>query len=520
VRRLAPLIVLLVAATAQAQMGDMRAMLGKPLPSPQLPDGTVNVRVSQRIPINGVPNIDVTAIVVIPGGESRKKVVKTDPQGWAAFEGLKPGSTFEATATVEGEELKVAKFSVPAKGGTRVLLVAALPSGGPREPEEPSFSLGATAGKVGPAPGLPAGTLELTLIDQGGKPIPGRLVQLGQVTADAPIKVLRATSNEAGLARFEGLDTSEKTGYAALIEQQGMRLSTEPFRMEPAQGMRGEIRAIGRTTDVSVLRFDNRARLIFEVGEDSVQMMEELIFKNVSEQAFEPGPEGLLIPLPVGFEGAKEIEGSVPLDVRDGQGAAVRSPISPNRGAMFATPVRVGFVLPAGGSPNVDLRQKMPFGLEGALLLVPANTNLTLEGSGLRERPAQADAQGNTVKLFDLDPIPPGGTLALTIKGLPALDRKGRNFAGVLCLLLIVGAVIFSPRSSKVTRAVASAAQLTERREKLFSELVALEQQRRQAKSDGKRDSSVEERRLELVAKLENVYRELAGVEHGHRTPL
>jgi hypothetical protein len=516
VRRLLPLVVLLAAATAQAQMGDMRAMLGRPLPSPQLPDGTVNVRVSLKMPINGVPNTDVTAIVVAPGGESRKKVVKTNAEGWATFEGLRPGSTFEATATVEGEVLKVAKFPVPDKGGVRVMLVAALGGGGP-EPEEPSFSLGAVAGRVAPAPGTPAGTLELTLLDQAGKPIANRRVQLGQVTKDAPLKVLRATSNEAGVARFEGLVTGEDTGYAALIEHEGMRLSTEPFRMEAAQGMRGEMRAVGRTSDPSVLRFDGRARLIFEVGEDSVQMMEELLFKNVSDKAFEPGSDGLLIPLPEGFEGAKEIEGSVQLDLRPGQGAAVRGPISPNNAAMFATRVRVGFVLPAGGSPDVEVRQKMPFGLEGALLLVPSSANLTVAGNGLRERPAQADAQGNAVKLYELEAIPPGGTLQLTVKGLPALNRQGRNIAGVLCLLLIVAAVIGSPRPPQVTRAVASAGQLAERREKLFGELVALEQQRRQARSDGNRDGAIEERRQELVAKLENVYRELAGLEHGPR---
>jgi hypothetical protein len=517
VRRLAPLLLLLVTATAQAQMGDMRAMLGRPLPTPQLPAGTVNVRVSQRIPINGVPNIEVTAIVVAPGGESRKKVVKTGPEGWATFEGLKTGSTFEATATVDGETLKVAKFPIPESGGIRVMLVAALGGGAAAEPEEPSFSLGAVAGKVAPGPGLPAGTLELTLLDQAGKPIAGRLVQLGQVTKEAPLKVLRATSSATGVARFEGLDTGENTGYAALIEHEGMRLSTEPFRMEAAQGMRGEIRALGRTSDPSVLRFDNRARLIVEVGEDSLQMMEELIFKNTSDKAFDPGNEGLLIPLPLGFEGAKEIEGSVPLDLRAGQGAAVRAPISPNSGAMFATRVRVGFVLPAGGSPDVEVKQKLPFGLEGALVLVPANTHLTVEASGLRERPAQADAQGNSVKLYELDAIPPGGTLSLTVKGLPALDHKGRNIAGALCLLLIVAAVIASPRPTKVAHAVANAAQLTERREKLFGELVALEQQRRQGRPEGKRDAGLEERRQELVSKLEHVYRELAAVEHGPR---
>ena len=508
-RRLAPIVVLLFAASARAQ--DMRAMLGRPLPDPQKPAGTVTVRVSKNIPMNGVPGVEVTAIIVKPGGEGRKKVVATDPEGRALFEGLEPGGTFEASATVDGEQLQVGKFPIPGKGGVRVILVAALGAGGgpPAEAEEPSFSMGAVAGKVGPAEGLPAGTLELILLDEGGKPIPGRLVQLGQVTKESALKVLRASSNEAGVARFEGLTTGEGTGYAALTEHQGVRLSTEPFRMEAGTGMRGQIRAIGRTSDPSVLRYDNRTRLIVEVGEDALQVMEELILKSASARAFEPAGDGLLVPLPEGFEGAREIEGGVPLDVRAGQGAALRTMVT-------ATPtrVRVGFVVPAGGSRDVELRQKLPFPFEGALLLVPASTNLTVDGSGLRERPAQADAQGNAVKLYEIDPIPAGRDLILTVRGLPALDRKGRNIAGVICLLLVAAAIIGSPRPQKVVRAVASAAQLAERREKLFGELVTLEQQRRQAKA---KDASLEDRRQELVAKLENVYRELAGVEHGQR---
>ena len=45
----------------------------------------------------------------------------------------------------------------------------------------------------------------------------------------------------------------------------------------------------------AALRFDNRSLVIVEVGEDAVQMMEQLVFKNVSEQIFDPGPDGLLV---------------------------------------------------------------------------------------------------------------------------------------------------------------------------------------------------------------------------------
>jgi hypothetical protein len=184
---------------------------------------------------------------------------------------------------------------------------------------------------------------------------------------------------------------------------------------------------------------------------------------------------------------------------------------------MFATRMRFGFVLPAGGSPTLVFKQPMPFGLEGVRLLVPANANLGIEAPGLRPQPDAKDGQGNVVKLYDLDNIAPGAALTVTVSGLPAISHTGRNIAGVLCLLLIAAAVVASPRSQKVANAEASAAQLAERREKLFAELVALEQRRRQARTEGKPDPGADGHRQELVLKLENVYRELAGVEHGPR---
>jgi hypothetical protein len=515
------LLALLVALPAQAQPGgDMRAMLGRPLPTPQLPEGTVNVRVSKQIPINGVPQIEVTAIVVAPGGESRKKVATTNPEGWATFEGLRAGSTFEATATVEGETLKVNKFTLPDKNGTRIMLVAGLAAGGggaaaqeAAAPEQ-TFAMGAVTGRAVPQDGLPAGTLEVALVDQGGQPITGRLVQLGEVSSENSVKVEKATSDARGLVRFQGLPTGESTGYAAIIQHENMRLGTEPFRMDPTRGMRAEIRALGRTSDPSVLRFEARSKLILEVGEDSLQMMEQLIFKNLSQKLFDPGPEGLLVPLPDDHEGAREIEGTTPLDIRAGQGVAVRAPIPPNTGAMFYTQIRVGFVIPAGGAPSVSLKQKMPFGLEKPLFLIPGTANLTLSAPGLHSEPDQADAQGNVVKLYSMGDVAPGGTLAVTVNGLPALNRSGRNIAAVICLLLIGGAIAFSPRSRKVVHAQNTAAQLTERRERLFAELVALEQVRK-----AKRDGSVDLRRQELVTKLETVYRELANTERGQQAP-
>jgi hypothetical protein len=248
--------------------------------------------------------------------------------------------------------------------------------------------------------------------------------------------------------------------------------------------------------------------------------MEQLVFKNRSDKMFDPGPEGLLVPMPDGFEGAREIEGSAPVDVRAGQGVAVKSPIPPNAGALFASQIRIGFVIPAEGEPSVEFRQKMPLGIERPLLLVPVTARLTVEATGLRALPEQADKQGNAVKLYELEDIAPGGTLAFTVRGLPALEHRGRHIAAAICLLMLAGAVVFAARGRQSAHLEAGTDKLAERREKLFAELVALEQARRQAKSDksdGKRDGSLEQRRQDLVSKLESVYRELANVAHGER---
>jgi hypothetical protein len=464
--------------------------------------------------MNGVSGVEVTALFKTTAGESRKRTEKTGADGRVQFESLPAGATFQAEATVQGEKLTTQAFAIPAQGGVRVLLIGGLGQA-PAQQEQP-FSLGAATGKVAAAPDLPAGTLELHLYGEDGKPLARRAVQVGQAHNDkeSPLKVLHGESDEAGLVLFRDLPTGESYGYAGVIEHQGMRLGTEAFRMAADKGMRGEIRAIGRTADPSVLRFDNRSKIIVTLGEDALEMMEQLVWKNVSEKIFDPGTNGLSVPLPEGAESAKEIEGGMPLEIRGGQGVQVRGPIPPNRAAVFALQIRVGFFLLARGSSRVELRQAMPFGLEGPFFIVPAGSNLSLSGNGLRSLPDRTDSQGMVVKVFEMSDIPPGGELALTVSGLPALDHTGRNVAAVLCLLMVVAAVIGSRRPAAPGKAQAEAEKLGERREKLFAELVALEQARREAGPAGK-NGTFAERRQELVTKLENVYRDLAKREQG-----
>ncbi|HEY0710508.1 MAG TPA: hypothetical protein VGG33_27130, partial [Polyangia bacterium] len=111
---LALIIVAVASAPAQAQpaMPDLRSMTGRPLPVPDLPPGTVVVRLARNVPANAAAGIDVVAVTRGANGDNRSRTVKSGADGRATFEGIAPGSEFHASATIDGERLETAKFPV------------------------------------------------------------------------------------------------------------------------------------------------------------------------------------------------------------------------------------------------------------------------------------------------------------------------------------------------------------------------------------------------------------------------
>jgi hypothetical protein len=102
-------------------MPDPSAIAGTPLPAPELPTGTITVRVVKERMGNNLAGQDVTLTI----GQD-KRTIKTDAQGRAQFDGLTAGATVQATATVEGETLTSQEFTLPGNGGVRVALIAGI----------------------------------------------------------------------------------------------------------------------------------------------------------------------------------------------------------------------------------------------------------------------------------------------------------------------------------------------------------------------------------------------------------
>lgn len=523
-------------------MPDLRVMNGKPLPDRGLAAGTVTVRVARKMPVNAVAGAEVIALVKNPGGELKKRTAKTDDRGRAIFDGVGAGNEFQAEVVVDGETIKSSAFTVPAEGGVRTMLIAGLgppPAGGAESGavagdgeagggEGEGFRLGATTGTATPAPELAAKTLEVRAFDENNRPLANQLVQLGAAAqgSEGKLQILKATTNAEGLARFAGLATGATVGYAAVIDHGGMRLGTPPFSMPDEGGVRAEIRALQRTADPSVIAFGSGGRIILQMHDEILQVLEMLPIENHSDKLFDPGAGAIEIPLPKGFVNAEASgESERKLEVRKGYGIAVHGAIPPR--TTTNNEITFAFTVPYHGSRH-DFLQPLPNGLGATTLIMEQIGDLAAEGPGVGARQSR-EVSGRKYWVMPVAALAAGQNLAFTVSGLPSSDDTGRIIAAVLALLLLAAAIYFGRRPEEARQVATQAREkLLQRREALFEQLVGVERERRTqngagpGRGQGREEvggdvgGDVRDRRNQIVAKLETVYRDLAALDEPH----
>ena len=132
VRYVVLLLALAVPAQAQ-QMPDPSLINGKALPAPELPDGTITVRVVRESIGNDIPNQPVSLTA-----SGRTRTASTDAQGRAQFTNLPVGQEGRAATTVDGEALQSDPFTIPGRGGLRVIMVAGIAKAAARKAAEAS----------------------------------------------------------------------------------------------------------------------------------------------------------------------------------------------------------------------------------------------------------------------------------------------------------------------------------------------------------------------------------------------
>jgi hypothetical protein len=206
----------LASAALVAQMPDLRQMSGQPLPSGDLPAGSVSVRVVRQALSNNVSGV-VVELVAGDGaiGGAVAKSLTTDASGRAVFSELTVGAVLRATTTVDGERLVSQPFTVPATGGFRILLAAGLSAAAP-----PASGAGTSAEPARPAaPGsivlggqsrivieLAEGSIEVFCLVEMLNPASHAAALASPIVFEAPAGATNATILEGSspLARLDG----------------------------------------------------------------------------------------------------------------------------------------------------------------------------------------------------------------------------------------------------------------------------------------------------------------------------
>jgi hypothetical protein len=488
----AALLALLAArALAQPMMIDPSRMSGIPRPDPQVPAGTVTVRLIRGELSNRLVGMEVE-LRQLGDGTSRK--AKTDENGRATFSGLGQGP-YQAFASDGKEQLSTEEFTLEPSMGVRVMLV--FKAAGAAEPG--ATGEGAVAGSDGAGvadPSLPPGTVVVRARDGDGKPLAGLDVVLGQARAgESQVRERKARTDGAGEARFEGLDAKPTSGYLAEALRDGARFAGKPFRLTEKMGARVtlELRPVSR--DLAALSIGAGSHVILEVGDDAVQVSEVLRVHNAGLGPVEL-PGGLHLPLPARATSAAVGPESPPGFSAAGHEAVLKGSLSPGD-----TELQVMFLLPYEGD-SLELRQKTPLGFESTAVVTEKIDGLAVSGDRLESE--EREFGGRKLMLLRGPGTAPGGELALRVTGLPKNDATWRYAAAALAVALLIGFGFYARRAAPPSPA---RLRLEQRREKLLDELVAVE---RRAGGDADKRAR---RRTELADKLAEIYRELDEVE-------
>jgi hypothetical protein len=214
------------APVAHAQIA---AAIGKPLPSSDLPAGTLSVRVIAGKVSEPVVGTDVTLVV---NGTPRQ--ARTDAGGRASFTNLPAGATVQAKVQVQDEDKKEVasdEFQLSTDSGARLLLST--------KPFEAPMGAGGGAPFAGGggAGGMPEArqisgeprpeandqpgtyTVRLTYDDLADKAPPKDMpVYLVAYQADDKVIVFQKKTDAAGRATFSDLDRTGATSYFAMAE--------------------------------------------------------------------------------------------------------------------------------------------------------------------------------------------------------------------------------------------------------------------------------------------------------------
>jgi hypothetical protein len=327
-------------------------------------------------------------------------------------------------------------------------------------------------------------------------------------------KVLTVKTDDAGRAQFN--DVPPGSTVRAIAEVDGEHLESREF---PAP-TRGGIRLMLVATDknkpaarspaaqpavTGAVTIGSQSRIVMQPNDEVVELFYLLDISNSATTPVNPATP-FAFDLPSGASGAAIMEGSSPQAKVAGTRVTVDGPFAPGH-----TFVQVASALPGEGG-TIEIAQRFPAGLDQLEVIAKKVGDTTLRSPQIaeqREMPADGDlfiaARGGAVAA--------GQPIELTLSGFPHRSAAPRIFAlSLASIIAVIGVWAAARPRDDAASTTEERRVLIGRRDKLFNELVRLENDRRRGKIDDRRYGG---RREELVAALEQIYSALDSHDTG-----
>ncbi|WP_428268057.1 hypothetical protein [Haliangium sp.] len=307
-----------------------------------------------------------------------------------------------------------------------------------------------------------------------------------------------------GQALFDDLSTDPGVVYYAAAESGAQRFTSIPFQPSADRGSRVPMMVLDGLKNQVTFSFHNEGK----VDDAYLGFWTQMTIRNYDNAPWDPGLDGLLIPLPEGFIGGVVGEQwTHRVSVDPDQGFIWRGSVPPG-GVQFEG----GFSVPiVDGQANYDMA--LPMGTMNSLLLLQSTPGMKLDlPSDVAQRTWNAP-NGDPYRVIQNIFINPGRRMVMTVRNLPqrpAWEGHVKVAVGIVVLALLAwgfGGAYLSRRRAKAHAGGGRAAErrsLEQHRRKLLDDLAALELEK-----GGMADKEYRKRKGKLTRKLETIYAQL-----------
>jgi hypothetical protein len=379
-------------------------------------------------------------------------------------------------------------------------------SSGVRAQDMPDPSL--IHGRAIPAQELANGTVTVRVVREAiGNNVPGQQVS---VTVGGTTRT--ATTDAQGRAEFTDLP---KDGANAIAEVtvDGEKLVSQPFAVPTSGGLRvilvagiakaaerkkqEEAAAAAQPPTKGIVVLGGNSRVLMQFNNDALDVYYILEIVNSARTRVDTGGP-LVIDLPRGATGATALEGSSKTATVTETKITVAGPF-----ASGTTTVQAAFRMPYSGG-DLTMTQTWPVAFQQVIVGVQKVGDLRVASPQLTQTSDVRTENGDLFVLGNGPALPAGGTLTLTLSGLPFHNTTPRYVTlAIAAGLLAFGAwLAVSGRTKKDETRQA----LVARRDTLLGQLAQLESKRRAGTVDGEAQAK---RRTRILGELEQIYGEL-----------